>query len=75
MLGVQIEGVYRKNDREEKQRRQAALETRSKLEGQVPARWLKLPLTDAHARELRKLFREPSACVGIWLHIASTAAV
>ena len=61
---LQIEGVYRKNDREEKRRRQAALETRSKLEGQVPDRWLKLPLTDAHARELgQKLFFRGTKCL------------
>ena len=51
---LQIEGVYRKNDREEKQRREAALEARSQLQGQVPERWLSLPLTDAHAREQRR---------------------
>ena len=54
---LQIEGVYRKNDREEKQRREEAIEARSLLKGQVPERWLSLPLTDAHARELgQKLF-------------------
>ena len=48
----QVEGVYRKNDREEKQRRQAAVERRTQLRGMVPERWLTLALTDAPAREL-----------------------
>ena len=61
---LQIEGVYRKIDREEKQRRQAALEARSQLKGQVPERWLHLPLTDAHARELgQKLFFRGKTCL------------
>ena len=61
---LQIEGVYRKNDREEKNRRQAALEARSQLQGQVPERWLSLPLTDAHARELgKKLFFRGTTCL------------
>ena len=61
---LQIEGVYRKNDREEKERRQAAVEARSKLVGQVPERWLKLPLTDAHAREQgKKLFFRGITCL------------
>ena len=61
---LQIEGVYRKNDREEKQRRQAALEARSQLKGQVPERWLSLPLTDAHAREMgQKLFFRGTTCL------------
>jgi len=49
---LQIEGVYSKNDRDEKQRRQDADQRRRALQGTVPDRWLKLPLSDAHAREL-----------------------
>ena len=61
---LQIEGVYRKNDREEKLRRKEAIEARSRLEGQVPERWLKLPLTDAHARELgKKIFFRGTICL------------
>ena len=61
---LQIEGVYRKNDREEKQRRQAAIEARIQLKGRVPERWLSLPLTDAHARELgQKLFFRGENCL------------
>ena len=61
---LQIEGVYRKNDREEKDRRLKAVEARSKLVGQVPERWLKLPLTDAHAREVgQKLFFRGTTCI------------
>ncbi|QNJ02853.1 hypothetical protein SynPROSU1_01250 [Synechococcus sp. PROS-U-1] len=61
---MQIEGVYRKNDREEKDRRLKAVEARSKLVGQVPERWLKLPLTDAHAREVgQKLFFRGTTCI------------
>ena len=47
-----IESIYTKNDRKEKERRKIAEEVRSKLIGTVPNEWLKLPLTDAHAREL-----------------------
>jgi len=48
----QVEAVCLKNDREEKERRAQAQRERSQLEGIVPNRWLMLPLTDAHAREL-----------------------
>ena len=48
----QVEGVCAKNDREERQRRNDAQECRSLLKGVVPDGWLKLPLTDSHAREL-----------------------
>ena len=48
----QVEAVYLKNDREEVSRRKQALRTRNELTGLVPDQWLKLPLTDAHAREL-----------------------
>ena len=48
----QVEGVCIKNDREEKIRRAQAQREREQLKGLVPDRWLKLPLTDAHAREL-----------------------
>jgi len=48
---LQIEGVYLKNDREEKQRRREAEQRRESLRGDVPDRWLALPLSDAHARE------------------------
>ncbi len=47
-----IKGIYKKNDRNEKERRQVAIETRKKLIGKIPKQWLELPLTDAHAREL-----------------------
>jgi len=48
---LQIEAVCAKNDREERQRRLAAEQARAGLQGSVPERWLKLPFTDAHARE------------------------
>ena len=61
---MQVEGVYRKNDREEVERRQEALANREKLKGDVPDRWLKLPLTDAHARELgQTLFFRGNHCL------------
>ena len=50
----QIEAVCSKNDREERQRRIDAELRRKELVGVVPDRWLMLPLTDAHARELGK---------------------
>ena len=60
---LQIEGVCSKNDREEAQRRRDAEQRRKSLEGHVPARWLKLPLTDAHARELdRKIYFQGKKC-------------
>ena len=50
----QIEAVCNKNDREERQRRIDAQQKRKELIGVVPDRWLSLPLTDAHARELKQ---------------------
>ncbi|MFZ9147422.1 early protein (E6) [Vulcanococcus sp.] len=61
---LQIEAVCAKNDREERERRQAALEARAALKGLVPERWLQLPLTDAHARELGQvLFFRGTRCL------------
>ncbi len=53
------ESVFEKNDREEKLRRKEAKENRDRLIGFIPKEWLDLPLTDAHARELKekKFFR------------------
>ena len=48
----QIEAVCFKHDREERDRRKQAESDRQLLKGIVPDRWLRLPLTDAHAREL-----------------------
>ena len=60
----QVEGVCIKNDREEKIRRAQAQREREKLKGLVPDRWLKLPLTDAHARELgQTLFFRGTRCL------------
>ncbi len=47
-----IEGVCKKNDLQEELRRKEAVKTRLALTGKVPEDWLKLPMTDAHAREL-----------------------
>ena len=47
-----IESVCKKNDREEKLRRENAIKNRLQLIDEVPKEWLKLPLTDSHAREL-----------------------
>ena len=61
---MQVEGVYAKNDREEAQRRDQAMQNREQLIGQVPDAWLKMPLTDAHARELGKvLFFRGTRCL------------
>ena len=61
---LQIEGVCAKNDREEHQRREQAKHQRSNLLGKVPETWLKLPLTDAHARELGQvLFFRGTCCL------------
>ncbi len=49
-----LKGLYKKIDHQEKIRRATATKTRSLLEGKVPKDWLKLPLTDSHARELGK---------------------
>ena len=56
---ITTEAVCDKNDREENLRRKQALINRKNLVGKVPDQWLKLPLTDAHAREIgvRKFFR------------------
>tara|TARA_B100000674_G_scaffold458317_1_gene434473 strand:+ start:2789 stop:3274 length:486 start_codon:yes stop_codon:yes gene_type:complete len=48
---LQVEGVCAKNDREERKRRAEAEHQRMALKGKVPDSWLRLPLTDAHARE------------------------
>ena len=61
---LQIEGVCAKNDREERQRREQAKRQRANLMGKVPETWLKLPLTDAHARELGQvLFFRGTCCL------------
>lgn len=61
---MQVEAVYRKNDREEELRREEAIANREKLKGLVPDRWLNLPLTDAHARELgQTLFFRGTHCL------------
>ena len=61
---MQVEAVYRKNDREEELRREEAIANREKLKGLVPVRWLNLPLTDAHARELgQTLFFRGTHCL------------
>ena len=61
---LQIEGVCAKNDREERQRREQAKRQRVNLMGKVPETWLKLPLTDAHARELGQvLFFRGTCCL------------
>ena len=61
---MQVEAVCLKNDREEVERRRDALNKREQLVGQVPERWLKLPLTDAHARELKQtLFFRGNHCL------------
>ena len=60
----QIEGVNAKNDRNEQKRRLEAKSARAKLVGRVPDRWLILPLTDAHARELgQKWFFRGRVCM------------
>ena len=60
----QIEGVYAKNDREELKRREEAIAERKNLKGLVPNHWLKLPLTDAHARETgQKIFFRGTKCL------------
>lgn len=66
---LQIEGVYAKNDREEVARRTEAKQNRALLKGHVPDSWLKMPLTDAHARELGQvLFSVARAACEITLH-------
>ena len=61
---MQVEAVYRKNDREEMERREEAIANRADLKGDVPDRWLNLPLTDAHARELgQTLFFRGNHCL------------
>ena len=61
---LQIEGVCAKNDREERQRREEAARQRDSLRGKVPDNWLRLALTDAHARELGQvLFFRGTYCL------------
>lgn len=61
---LQVEAVYARNDRDEKRRRLDAEARRLSLQGQVPERWLQLPLTDAHARELGQvLFFRGTRCL------------
>lgn len=61
---LQVEAVYARNDREERKRRLDAEARRASLQGLVPDRWLQLPLTDAHARELGKvLFFRGTRCL------------
>lgn len=61
---LQVEAVYARNDREERKRRHDAEARRASLQGLVPDRWLQLPLTDAHARELGKvLFFRGTRCL------------
>ena len=65
----QVQGVCIKNDREEKMRRALAQRVREQLKGLVPERWLMLPLTDAHAREMgQTLFFRGTRC--LWGHLA-----
>ena len=59
-----IEGVCLKNDKEEAQRLNQSLINRQNLNGQVPAEWLKLALTDADARRRgEKLFFRGTRCL------------
>ncbi|EAR19846.1 early protein (E6) [Synechococcus sp. W2B2] len=61
---LQIEAVTIKNDRDEVRRREEAQSNRRQLQGQVPDSWLRLPLTDAHARELGQvLFFRGTRCL------------
>ncbi|WP_415409610.1 early protein (E6) [Synechococcus sp. A10-1-5-9] len=61
---LQIESVTIKNDRDEVRRREEAQCNRRQLQGQVPDSWLRLPLTDAHARELGQvLFFRGTRCL------------
>ena len=61
---LQVEGVYAKNDREEAGRREQAKLNREQLIGQVPDTWLRMALTDAHARELGEvLFFRGTRCL------------
>ena len=61
---LQVEGVYAKHDREEAERRDQAKQNRERLIGQVPEAWLRMPLTDAHARELGEvLFFRGTQCL------------
>ncbi len=46
------ESIHKKNEYQEKERKKQAIQNRKLLEGKVPQKWLELPLTDAHAREL-----------------------
>ena len=61
---LQIEAVCAKNDREERIRRTEARRLRLALKGKVPDNWLRLPLTDAHAREMGQvLFFRGTHCL------------
>ena len=61
---LQVEGVCARNDREERKRRAEAERQRMALKGRVPESWLRLPLTDAHAREQGKvLFFRGTHCL------------
>jgi len=61
---LQVEAVYARNDRDERQRRLDAEQRRTGLRGKVPDGWLKLALTDAHARELGQvLFFRGTRCL------------
>ncbi len=46
--------LYKKHSQEENLRRKEAISNRQLLKEKVPEEWLRLPLTDAHARELNK---------------------
>ena len=61
---LQVEAVQARNDRDEQERREEARRNRSALRGQVPESWLRLALTDAHARELGQvLFFRGTRCL------------
>ena len=47
----QIDAVCLKHDSEERERRKQAKHDQEQLVNMVPDRWLKLPLTNAHARD------------------------
>ena len=49
---LKIKNLFDKHKRQEATRRIQAKKTRTHLIGKVPEKWLKLPLTDFHGREL-----------------------
>ena len=51
---ISIQGAVNKNAREETIRRKNSQKKRLELKGKVPEEWLNLPLTDSHAREMKK---------------------